>query len=445
MKQETHFSQATPPGRGAISIIRLSGPEAVMSVSKICDKIILPLTHKRPILTTVYDTNNSPIDSALITFFPKPDSYTGEDVVELSCHGNPHIVDAVFESLLKTGIRLSEPGEFTKNAFLNGKIDLIQAESIGNLISSRSKVAAKMSLRILRGDLTARLLKIRGSLIDLLSQYEFELDISEEDDFSIISSRKAMSIIVKCMRGCDSLLKTYNDGLLYNQGVRLAIIGKPNVGKSTLLNCLIGKDRVITSDVPGTTRDTIDALFFLRDIPITLVDTAGIRKSVNIVEEQGVERSINEAKNCDMIINLLTPKDFKEKFSFNSAPVISVINKIDTLSGPQKKRLSKKALCISALFNVGITALKDEIYKRTKHSGSDIADMVITTKRQKQALVRCVENLKRSRSQLNKEPPLVELLCVDIKACISSLDTLLGRTTEDDVLNNIFNNFCVGK
>ena len=448
MKRDTHFSQATPPGRGAMSIIRLSGPMSIESVSVICGKDIQHLMQRKTILTTVYDTKMSPIDTALITFFQQPNSYTGEDVVEISCHGNPYIVDAIVEALLKTGIRLSEPGEFTKDAFLNGKIDLVQAESIGNLISSRSMVAARMRLRILRGDLTESLLKIRSSLVELLSQYEFELDISEDDSFFLMSSKKALSIIVKCLHDCDALLETYDDGVLYNQGFRLAIIGKPNVGKSTLLNRLVGKDRVITSSVPGTTRDTVDAVFFLQDIPITLVDTAGIGSPGDPIEKIGVQRSINEAENCDMIINLLTPKDYKKGFSSNSAPVISVINKIDTLSASQKDQLSKKTkktLHISALFNTGIAELKDEIYTRTKRPGCDIADIVITTKRQKQAIVHCVEGLKRARGQINKEPPLVELLCIDIKSCISFLDTLLGKTTEDDVLNNIFNNFCVGK
>ena len=159
MKRETHFSQATPPGRGAISIIRLSGPMSIESVGKICCADPSALIDRKTILTTIYDTKRSPIDTALITFFQKPNSYTGEDVVEISCHGNPYIVDAIVEALLKTGVRISEPGEFTKDAFLNGKIDLVQAESIGSLISSRSMVAARMSLRILRGDLTGRLLK----------------------------------------------------------------------------------------------------------------------------------------------------------------------------------------------------------------------------------------------------------------------------------------------
>ena len=191
MKRETHFSQATPPGRGAMSIIRLSGPMSIKSVGKICCVDPCTLIDRKPILTTIYDTNSSPIDTALITLFQKPNSYTGEDVVEISCHGNPYIVDAIVEALLKTGVRISEPGEFTKDAFLNGKIDLVQAESIGSLISSRSMVAARMSLRILRGDLTGRLLKIRNSLIGLLSQYEFELDISEDDSFFFNVSQKS--------------------------------------------------------------------------------------------------------------------------------------------------------------------------------------------------------------------------------------------------------------
>ena len=448
MKQETHLSQSTPPGRGAISIIRISGPGAVESISKICDKNILPIKHKRPTLTTLYDADSSPIDSAIVTLFPKPNSYTGEDVVELSCHGNPHIVDAVVEALLKTGVRISEPGEFTRDAFLNGKIDLVQAESIGNLVSSRSMVAAKMSLRILNGGLTKRLINIRDPIIELLSQYEFGLDISEDDSFSLTSSRKAISIISKCIQRSNSLIKTYSEALLYNQGLRVAIIGKPNVGKSTLLNCFVGKERVITSDIPGTTRDTIEASFLLREIPITLVDTAGIRDPANRIEGLGVQRSINEAKNCDIVINLLTPKSFNQDFLSDSVPVICVINKIDTLTNTQKTALSKKTetfLYISALFNIGVAALKDEIYKQIKYSNTKTPDIAITTKRQKQSLVSCVQNLTRARSQLKKTPPFIELICVDLKNSISSLDSLLGKTTEEDILNNIFNNFCVGK
>ena len=214
------------------------------------------------------------------------------------------------------------------------------------------------------------------------------------------------------------------------------------------MNQLTGIDRAITSGVPGTTRDTIEALFSVRDIPITLVDTAGIGNPTDPIEKLGVKRSIDESKNCDMIINLFTPTDPPKKIHFGGIPTIRVINKVDTIDKHQKERLLKNTnnvVFISALFNTGLTTLKDEIYKKIKLSTPEIGDVVITTKRQKHLVVSGLKDLRQARSLLKNNPALVELLCVDIRSCVSSIDTLLGNTTEDDVLNNIFNNFCVGK
>mgnify|MGYP000016919763 FL=1 len=446
---DTFFSLATPPGQGAISIIRISGPMSLDTASYISKKPKNAFIPTKAIITTVYKKQNVLIDKTIIVFFPAPNSYTGDDVIEISCHGSPFVVDQIIDSIIKFGIRLSEPGEFTRTAFINGKMDLVQAEAVAGLIKSRSVRAAEINSNTLRGDLTKMLLKVRTHLVDALSYFEYELDISDDEEINLSTKNKTSPLLSTALDLCYKLLKSYEDGRLYNNGIRVAIIGKPNVGKSTLLNSLIQKNRVITSSVPGTTRDTVDVSFSIRGIPITLVDTAGIRKSNKLVEGLGVERSFFEMDSCDIIIHLLVPdRPSSNDFNFPDKPILRVINKIDLLEPHHLKRLKKEPgnnTFISALLNRGISDLKNIIYKTVRKSASKKTDVLLTTQRQKVAINICTKHIKKSILLINQEHPEFELICVDIKSSIGSLDGLLGKTTADDILNNIFNNFCVGK
>ena len=446
---DTFFSLATPPGHGAISIIRISGPMSLATASYISKKPKSKFIPKKAIITTVYKKHKVLIDKTIILFFPAPNSYTGDDVIEISCHGSPFVVDQIIDSIIKFGIRLSEPGEFTRTAFINGKMDLVQAEAVGNLIRSRAVRAAEINSKTLRGDLTKNLLRVRTHLVDALSYIEYELDISEDEEINLSTKNKTSPLLLAARNLCSGLLKSYEEGRLYNHGVRIAIIGKPNVGKSTLLNALVKKNRAITSSVPGTTRDTVDISFSIRGIPITLVDTAGIRKSKNIVEGLGVERSFFEMDSCDIIIYLfVSDRPVTDNFSFPDKPILRVINKIDLLDPGHLKRLKRKLgknVLISALLKRGISDLKNVIYKTVRKSVSNKTDVLLTTQRQKVAIKSCIKHIKKSILLIKQDSPEFELICVDIKSSINSLDGLLGKTTADDILNNIFNNFCVGK
>ena len=449
VKTDTYYSSATPPGHSAISIIRMSGPLCLKALCKITKKARKKIIPRNAILTKLYSNNGHVIDMAVVTYYPAPFSYTGKDVVEISCHGSPVIVESVSLSLLKLGLRLSTPGEFTRDAFLNGKLDLVQAESVARLIQSKSQRAAEMNSRILQGDLTKKLFKIKECLVDALSMVEFELDISEEDRFRRGIKKHSLAKLKIAKEYCGSLITSYNEGRMYNKGLRIAILGRPNVGKSTLFNAIIERDRAITSKEPGTTRDTIDVSFSIGGIPVTLVDTAGIRESTDEIEKTGVERTMSEIKRCDLIV-VLSEADTESELqdSFSKVPTIKAINKIDLL---EKTKLSKLEstpngqLFISALKKTGIEKLKDEIYKKINFSEKNTADVFLTTQRQFNSLLECGENIDRAINLLARGSMVFDIVSVDIKSAVASLDILLGKTTADDILNNIFKNFCVGK
>jgi len=440
MMSDTIVAPATPPGYGGISIVRISGSLSAELTKQIC-KRLSSFSHRRPTLSSVYNNAGELIDNAVFTFFENPHSYTGEDVLEISCHGNPIIVDQIVSTVCGFGARLAHPGEFTKRAFLHGKLDLVQAESVSKLIESRSIEAANINSKILSGSLSKKLNTIRKSIVTTLANLEFEFDISENESLIpglIVKSHKTIN---NNILSCDSLIASYADGHLFNHGARVVIYGNPNVGKSTLLNALLEKDRAITSDVPGTTRDTVDANIVLGGLPVTLIDTAGIRSASSGVESAGIKRSFDEIKNADLLINVVTGESNVTEKAQTKNTVI-VFNKID-LVAPSKKLTD--IVPVSALLGDGIANLKKTIKDKLISKNTQGSDITLTTMRQKIAITSCRNSLGASLKYLNKDAPELEIVAFELRDSINHIDALMGKTTVDDILNNIFSSFCVGK
>ena len=440
MMSDTIVAPATPPGYGGVSIVRISGSLSIALTKKIC-KRRSSFSHRRPTLSSVYNNAGNIIDNAVITFFKNPQSYTGEDVLEISCHGNPIIVDQIVSTVCGFGARLADPGEFTKRAFLNGKLDLVQAESVSKLIESRSIEAANINSKILSGSLSKTLNTIRESVVGVLAELEFEFDISENESLIPNLITKSYKIINNNILACKNLVASYEEGRLFNHGARVVIYGNPNVGKSTLLNALIGKDRAITSDMPGTTRDTVDADIVLGGIPVTLIDTAGIRSASSGVESAGIKRSFDEIKNADLLINVVTSEDGVAEKTQTKNTLI-VFNKID-LVVPSKKMTD--IIPVSALLGDGIAGLKNTIKEKLISKNTSGSDIVLTTRRQKIAITGCKNSLSASLKYLNKDTPELEIVAFELRDSINHIDALMGKTTVDDILNKVFSGFCVGK
>jgi tRNA modification GTPase len=440
MMSDTIVAPATPPGYGGISIVRISGSLSTKLTKQIC-KRRPSFSRRRPTLSSVYNNAGELIDNAVFTFFKSPHSYTGEDVLEISCHGNPVIVDQIVSTVCALGARLADPGEFTKRAFLNGKLDLVQAESVSKLIESRSVEAANINSKILSGSLSKRLNTIRESIVGVLAELEFEFDISENESLIpnlIIKSHKTIN---NNILSCENLIASYTDGRLFNHGARVVIYGNPNVGKSTLLNALLEKDRAITSDVPGTTRDTVEADIVLGGIPVTLIDTAGIRSASSGIESAGIKRSYDEIKNADLLINVVTSEgEVAAKTQTNNTVI--VFNKADLVSPPEKLT---DIIPVSALLGNGITNLKKTIKDKLISKNTRGSDITLTTRRQEIAITSCRNSLSASLKYLNKDAPELEIVAFELRDSINHIDALMGKTTVDDILNKVFSGFCVGK
>lgn len=437
---DTIVAQATPFGKGSISVIRLSGEKALLIAKGLAENKAT-LQDRTAVFSSVFIQSKKKIDEAVFTYFKNPNSYTGEDVVELSCHGNPVIVDSIIKRACNLGARIAEPGEYTKRAFLNNKLDLVQAEAVGDLINSKSEEAALHQNKNLSGSVSSDVLKIQKNLLSILSSLEFEFDVSEGEALLPENVNNCVKLLKNSCLRVGNILKSYSMGVAYTQGLRITLVGKPNVGKSTLMNCILGENRSITSQISGTTRDTITSEITISGVPITLIDTAGITNSSNQIEREGVLRASKEIERADVVISMSSPNvkslDFK-----NEKETINVFNKTDLMKSGFTKNSS--FFYISALKNQGVDLLLEELARLVKKNAFS-TDSTINNLRQKEALSKCLISLNSALGILKNKQPELELAAFEIKDSINSLSVFLGRVSPEDVLNKVFSNFCVGK
>lgn len=458
---DTIAAIATPRGEGGIGIVRVSGSLAIPIACQLfrSPRAVSPAELPTHTLTygQVVDTNASGehIDEVLLGIMRAPKTYTAEDIVEFNCHGGIVPLTAVLELVVKAGARLAEPGEFTKRAFLNGRLDLAQAEAVAELIGAKTELSRKIALNALAGKLSETVNHLSDRLASLLAEIEASIDFPEEAlDFMKVETQLQTARAIQV--DLTHLLETASEGRLIKEGINVAILGKPNVGKSSLLNALVQTARAIVTDIPGTTRDTLEEAINLGGIPMNLIDTAGIRQTTDIVEQQGVQRSkevINKAEFLLLMFDASQPlseADVELLQTANLHRALFILNKVDlpVVTYPEALRVycPKKRVVQTAIpEGEGIEALKIAI--REEVLGGEFVmgeSPIVTNARHKDALRRAHEGLNYAIESLaNRMPP--ELVSVDLHISLDSLGDIVGKTTTEDILDRIFSQFCVGK
>lgn len=467
-KDDTICAISTPPGKGAIAVIRCSGPDAFF----ICDKIARLSAGKGSIsaqppntvhFSTIVDGNEI-IDQVVVTLFKGPHSYSGEDTVEISCHGSPYIQKKILELLVKSGARMANAGEFTMRAFLNGKLDLTQVEAIADLIASGSQAAHRVAMNQMRGGFTREIKKLREKLLHFTTLIELELDFSEED-VEFADRKELKELITEISGVLGNLSDSFVLGNVIKQGIPVAIVGKTNAGKSTLLNLLLKEEKAIVSDIAGTTRDSIEDLISIRGVHFRLIDTAGLRHTEDEIEKLGIRRTWQKVDQASIIIQVIDPssdpaelnqlsEQLPESYGNGSKKRIVVLNKTDKVSNDQldnllvnfKKLLPSGDLLIpmSAKKGTNLNLLEQALLDITTTSIVDENDVIITNVRHFEALEKALEAMLRVKNGLSTGLP-GDLLAQDIRETLHYLGEITGEITNDEILGNIFKNFCIGK
>ena len=457
---DTIAAIATPRGEGGIGIVRVSGALAVPIACKIfrSPRGISPdefSTHTLNYGHVVHPTSNAVVDEVMLGVMLAPKSYTAEDIVEFNCHGGVIPLQRVLELTLHAGARLAEPGEFTKRAFLNDRLDLAQAEAVVDVIRSKTELNFRVAIDQLSGRLSQGINSLSDRLANLLAEVEASIDFPDEDlDFiDAASMRKSAEAILE---GLNRLMATASDGKILREGIHVAILGKPNVGKSSLLNALLQEERAIVADIPGTTRDTIEESLNLRGIPLKLIDTAGIHQTADFVERQGVARSKSYIDAADLLLVMfdasqpLTGADAQLLEAVNCRNAIFVLNKVDlpivTTSADLQSLAPMDAIVqTSVLHGDGIEALKTAIIKKILKGKETVGEgLIVTNLRHYEALRRARVALEQARDGLSQALP-PDLIAVDFRTSLDCLGEIVGVTTTEDILDRIFSQFCIGK
>lgn len=459
MKETTIAALATYPAESAIGVIRVSGKDSFRAVSAIfrSKKIFRTIKPNHLTLGFIHDGNEK-IDEVMLVLFRSPRSYTGEDMAEISCHGSPYIMSRILSLLLKRGCVPAGPGEFTKRAFLNGKMDLSRAEAVADIVSAKNSASLKLALNQLSGRESGAINAFRRGIARVLSLLEAEIDFAHEG-IEKTPPASAIKKVKALAAGVESLIQNADEGIMLKTGIKLAICGRPNTGKSSLLNALLKKNRAIVSRVPGTTRDTVEARTELGGLPFCLIDTAGIRGAKNAVEKEGIKRAENAAKNCDIAVLVLDgsvrpgPEDLRACRQVRGKNVVIAVNKSD-LKHAYKTSLARSFLSlpgqapvvrVSAMKKTGINSLtnavKNIIIK--KRAPAPVNDVLVASLRHRESLRAALKSLKASILALKRGS--YETAAFDIKQAAASMASITGTIGSEEVLDAIFSKFCVGK
>jgi tRNA modification GTPase len=451
LNNSTIVALATPPGAGAISVIRMSGSDALA----ICDRVFrgshLPsrAPERSAILGEIVAEDGSPVDQVLVLVMREPRSYTGEDVVEISCHGGNVAPRLVLRRLIEAGAEPAEAGEFTKRAFLNGKMDLTQAEAVADIVRAGSEKALKAALRQLKGELSKQVSGLEGDLFETLVRIDAAVDFPEEEDIEGLLEPSLSERLGATVSKMEDLLAAHESGRHLKQGLDVVIVGKPNVGKSSLFNCLVGEDRVITSDLPGTTRDVVDSLISLDGLMLRLHDTAGVRVAAGGIEAEAVARTHRVTADADVALLVidasshLTDEDQEALGSVASKPHIVVANKCDLPEDADIGTLAN-AIRISALKGWGIPALAEALKELAYDGLRDLDCEVVTSERHAACIRAALENTIRAAGAA-RDGLAPEFVAADVRLALDSLGEITGRKFSDSVLDEIFSRFCIGK
>jgi tRNA modification GTPase len=452
---DTIVALATPPGIGALGVIRLTGAQSVEVVNRLFPSKDLSKQASHTLHVGYLKQDGQALDEVVVSIYKAPKSYTGENIVEISCHGSPFIHQRVIEACIREGARLAKPGEFTQRAFLNGKLDLAQAEAVADLIVSSTDASHRTALNNIRGGFSHTLKALREQLITFSALIELELDFSQEDvEFA---DRTQLKTLVQNARDTTArLIQSFRLGNVIRQGVSIAIIGKPNAGKSTLLNALLNEDRAIVSDIPGTTRDTIEEVINIDGILFRLIDTAGIREhSSDLVETAGIEKSLQKMKSADVVLYLFDVNTTEETelkktlaaLTTGAVPFLPVGNKVDSIDeGAARNRFSTIAgiIFISAKTGLHLEVLKERMVDTVLQDKISAENVIVTNARHYHALQKVAEALDDVHQGLENRIP-GDLLSLDIRRCLQYLGEITGEITNEDQLDYIFSKFCIGK
>ncbi len=461
ISQETIVALASPSGAGAIAVIRLSGNDALSIASQVFQSVSGKSVSKQKTHTIhlghIADEGKV-FDQVLLSIFKNPHSYTGEDVIEISCHGSTYIQQQIIQLLLRKGCRMAQAGEFTLRAFLNGKLDLSQAEAVADLISSDNEASHQIAMQQMRGGFSNEITKLREELLNFASLIELELDFAEEDvefadrtQFSDLLNR--IEFVLK------RLIDSFAVGNVIKNGIPVAIVGEPNVGKSTLLNALLNEERAIVSEIAGTTRDTIEDELVIGGIGFRFIDTAGIRETKDVVESIGIKKTFEKIEQAQVIIYLLDSLEFqissskfqveleKIKNQFPLKPLIIIGNKVDKLSNEEAIHLKSQIeniLLLSAKEKKGIEDLKKQLLSFVNTGALRNNETIVTNTRHYDSLLKALEEIQKVKFGLQSNLSS-DLMAIDIKQALYYFGEITGEVTNDELLGNIFANFCIGK
>ncbi len=451
---DTIVALATAPGIGAIAVIRISGPATFEVINQLFPKKDLLVQASHTIHVGLLKDEQTVLDEVVLSLYKGPKSYTGEDVIEISCHGSPYIQEQILQAITKRGVRLAKPGEFTQRAFLKGKMDLAQAEAVADLIASNTEASKKAALHTMRGGFSSDLSQLREALIRFSALIELELDFSQED-VEFADRTQFKNLITELKQATAELIGSFKLGNVIKNGVQVAIIGKPNAGKSTLLNTLLNENRAIVSDIAGTTRDTIEEVLNIDGVLFRLIDTAGIREHTDdAIEQIGVSKSKEKMRAAQVVVYLydllnIRAEELRQivnEFEQEQINYILVGNKADLADAQTLNQFAdfKNSLFISAKNNEQIDALKKALVSNTIQGNIHTESTIVTNARHYEALVGLMQSLEEVEQGLYNQVP-GDLLALDIRQCLHYLGTITGSITHEDQLDYIFSKFCIGK